>query len=245
MTLAPDERRSVKLNEETYRALIGLKADLEKAMGEEFSLSTATDYLVAAASVSKLVESLQSVLRSMSQRHDKLDSYFELRELGDQLKKRDLLEILKRNLSQESQELWELWQKKEKQTTPVGSDSFARVLQRSGFDIRVDMLRAVKDGAETPTQIMYKANVSWLTLQQHLSMLVDNGSLRWVEGGNRKKYELTPKAEKILDNYSRLLRHVSGSRFPQALRETKVLENQLADLVVQMPVEGKTTEGDT
>ena len=84
------------------------------------------------------------------------------------------------------------------------------LMRRSHFQLRMDMLRAVKERAEGPTQIMYKANMSWNTLQQHLKALITNGCLRWVEIGNRKKYELTSKGTGIMNSYVTLLDEVSG-----------------------------------
>ncbi len=98
------------------------------------------------------------------------------------------------------------------------------LMRRSQFEIRMDMLRAVKDGAEGPTQIMYKANLSWITLQQHLRTLVDNECLRWVENGNRKKYELTAKGTNIMHSYTSLLNEVGGHTEPELEHRTTVVK---------------------
>ena len=98
------------------------------------------------------------------------------------------------------------------------------LMRRSQFEIRMDMLRAVKDGAEGPTQIMYKANLSWITLQQHLKTLVDNECLRWVENGNRKKYELTTKGTNIMNSYINLLNEVGGHAEPEYERRTTLIK---------------------
>lgn len=102
----------------------------------------------------------------------------------------------------------------------------AGLMRRSQFEIRMDMLRAVKDGAEGPTQIMYKANLSWITLQQHLKTLVDNECLRWVENGNRKKYELTAKGTNIMHSYTSLLGEVGGHTEPPLERRTTVIKTR-------------------
>ena len=59
--------------------------------------------------------------------------------------------------------------------------------RRSHIEIRMDMLAAVREGAEKPTQIMYRANLSWVALQTHLTQLLERGLLRWAADGNRRR----------------------------------------------------------
>ena len=94
----------------------------------------------------------------------------------------------------------------------AGRKSLAR---RSQLEIRMDMLAAVKEGAEKPTQIMYKANLSWVALQTHLTQLLERGLLKWVADGNRKRYELTIKGANVMYSYVKILEEIGedGSGF--------------------------------
>lgn len=83
-------------------------------------------------------------------------------------------------------------------------------LRRSHLEIRMDILSCVKAGAEKPTQIMYKANLSWNALKEHLGVLEAGDLLTLVEYGSRKKYELTEKAMAILMAYRKMLQDISG-----------------------------------
>jgi predicted transcriptional regulator len=80
--------------------------------------------------------------------------------------------------------------------------------RRSQLEIWMDMLRAVKDGAEKPTQIMYKANLSWVALQTHLKLLLGNGLLEWANDGTRKRYVLTIKGTNVMSSYKKILEAV-------------------------------------
>ena len=73
--------------------------------------------------------------------------------------------------------------------------------RRSPLEIRMDILKVVRDGAEGPTQIMYRANLSWLLATQHLRELVGNGIL--TEHSVKKKviYKMTDKGISILRSY--------------------------------------------
>ena len=65
----------------------------------------------------------------------------------------------------------------------------------------MDILKVVRDGAQGPTQIMFKANLSWVLAKQHIAGLVGNGILS--EHNIKKKviYKLTDKGISILRSY--------------------------------------------
>ena len=87
----------------------------------------------------------------------------------------------------------------------TASDSRRVFSRRSQLEIRMDMLAAVKVGADRPTQIMYRANLSWIALQTHLKQLLERGLLRWTAEGSRKRYELTNKGANVMYSYIKIL----------------------------------------
>lgn len=88
---------------------------------------------------------------------------------------------------------------------PMSKKSVSR---RSQLEIRMDILRAIMEGAEGPTQIMYKANLSWILLCDHLSALGEQGFVGEKTVGNRKKYSLTGKGIEIVSAYLNLIREI-------------------------------------
>jgi predicted transcriptional regulator len=82
------------------------------------------------------------------------------------------------------------------------------VTRRSQLEIRMDILRAIMEGAEGPTQIMYKANLSWILLCDHLGALSEQGFVGEKTVGNRKKYSLTGKGIEIVGAYLNLIREI-------------------------------------
>ena len=82
------------------------------------------------------------------------------------------------------------------------------ISRRSQLEIRMDILRAIKEGAEGPTQIMYKANLSWILLCDHLDVLGGQGFVDEKTVGNRKKYSLTYKGIEIVGAYLNLIREI-------------------------------------
>jgi predicted transcriptional regulator len=73
--------------------------------------------------------------------------------------------------------------------------------RRSGLEVRMDILIVVRDGAEGPTQIMAKSNLSWNLLTHHMKELVDHGIVSEHNIGERLVYRLTEKGINILRSY--------------------------------------------
>jgi predicted transcriptional regulator len=87
-------------------------------------------------------------------------------------------------------------------------------VRRSQLEIRMDILRVVHEGASSPTQIMYKANLAWVALQENLAALTSAGFLAKNTSGNRRRYELTEKGLGVLNSFLRVLYSVE-SAIPQ------------------------------
>ena len=66
----------------------------------------------------------------------------------------------------------------------------------------MDMLAAVNDGAEGPTQIMYKANLSWVVVRQHLRELVECGMLVEQRVRSRVKFGISERGVAVLRSYA-------------------------------------------
>jgi predicted transcriptional regulator len=77
--------------------------------------------------------------------------------------------------------------------------------RRSELEIKMDVLQVVSQGIDRPTQIMYKANLSWLALQENLKALVARSFLQEENLGPRRRYELTQKGFEILRTFRTVL----------------------------------------
>jgi predicted transcriptional regulator len=77
--------------------------------------------------------------------------------------------------------------------------------RRSELEIKMDVLQVVSQGIDRPTQIMYKANLSWLALQENLKALVARSFLREESIGPRRRYELTQRGFEILRTFRTVL----------------------------------------
>ena len=64
-----------------------------------------------------------------------------------------------------------------------------------------DILRAIGAGAEKPTHIMYKANLSYPLLKQYLAELSFNNLIRINHFKAKKTYSLTDKGFDFINRY--------------------------------------------
>jgi predicted transcriptional regulator len=93
----------------------------------------------------------------------------------------------------------------EMESKAVGPVSEGR---RSLLQIKVDILRAVSAGYGKPTQIMYRANLSWNVLQAQLKSFIDSGMLEVEEYGSRRRYMITPKGVEMVDSYQKVVSEI-------------------------------------
>jgi predicted transcriptional regulator len=82
--------------------------------------------------------------------------------------------------------------------------------RRSLLQIRIDILRVVMQGYGKPTQIMYKANLSWTVLQAQLRSFLEGGMLRVEEYGSRRRYTATEKGADMVRSYQKVVDEVLG-----------------------------------
>ncbi|MBI4258844.1 MAG: transcriptional regulator [Thaumarchaeota archaeon] len=73
--------------------------------------------------------------------------------------------------------------------------------RRSKLEIFVDILDCVGKGIEGPTRIMYRANLSWIVLQNALDTLMANGFLVEKGESKRRAYHLTEKGLQVLNHF--------------------------------------------
>ncbi len=83
--------------------------------------------------------------------------------------------------------------------------------RRSELEIKMDVLQVVSQGIDRPTQIMYKANLSWMALQETLKSLLARSFIREESIGPRRRYELTQSGFEILSTFRRILETMGAS----------------------------------
>jgi predicted transcriptional regulator len=79
------------------------------------------------------------------------------------------------------------------------------IARRSTLETCLDILRAIKSGSSTSTTIMYNANVSWEAMQENLKVLTLAGLVTSFGNKNRRKYEITPKGERLVASYEEII----------------------------------------
>lgn len=80
--------------------------------------------------------------------------------------------------------------------------------RRSLLQIKVDILRVVAAGYGKPTQIMYRANLSWNVLQAQLKSFVESDMLEVEEYGSRRRYLITPKGVEMVSSYQKVVKEI-------------------------------------
>lgn len=72
------------------------------------------------------------------------------------------------------------------------------------MEIRMDILRAVSEGKQTPRHIACRANLCWTRLEKRLNILVKLGLLEGKEADGMTSFSLTPKGKDVLTYYAKI-----------------------------------------
>ena len=75
--------------------------------------------------------------------------------------------------------------------------------RRSRLEIHYDVLQAISRGIQKPTRIMYKANLSWIPLQEILKSLLTQGFIEEKRFKKSMRYEITTKGISVLNYYEK------------------------------------------
>jgi len=90
------------------------------------------------------------------------------------------------------------------------------------MEIHVDILTAVAEGRQKPTHIMYRANLTWARLNNHLQVLLGQKLLAEIEDNGSSTYSLTDAGKGVVEYY-RKIRLETGLRRKVVTSEASVL----------------------
>lgn len=83
----------------------------------------------------------------------------------------------------------------------TGSLDMRNMDRRSRLEIYFDLLKIIERGTVKPTRIMYKANLSWDTMQEIFGILLESGFIQEEIVANSKRYAVTDKGRSALSYY--------------------------------------------
>ncbi len=76
--------------------------------------------------------------------------------------------------------------------------------RRSQMEIYIDILKAISDGRQKPTHIMYRANLSWARLKKHLNFLMKQDLLTTSTADAGVIFNITVKGKEVLGYFRKL-----------------------------------------
>ncbi len=92
---------------------------------------------------------------------------------------------------------------------PYAVEAFSVQTRRTRLEILLGVLKAIKEGENKPTRIMYATNMSWTPTKKILTKLVDKGFIEVTEepsgGRSKRRYEINEKGMSVL-------RYFNGAR---------------------------------
>ena len=72
------------------------------------------------------------------------------------------------------------------------------MVRRSHLEIYFDILETISKGTTKPTRIMYRTNLSWVTLKELFDTLISGGFITETQEKNSQRYYITEKGKNAL-----------------------------------------------
>ena len=79
------------------------------------------------------------------------------------------------------------------------------MVRRSRLEIYFDILDVISRGTSKPTRIMYKTNLSWITLQDMFKILIEGSFIREEKEKSSLRYYITEKGRNALSYHLKSL----------------------------------------
>jgi predicted transcriptional regulator len=86
------------------------------------------------------------------------------------------------------------------------------VTRRSQFEIYIDILKAVSEGKQKPTHVMYRANLTWKRLGKHVDFLVAHGLLVEEKDGRTKILSITSSGKDVIWYHMKIERELQTKK---------------------------------
>lgn len=80
-----------------------------------------------------------------------------------------------------------------------GEGQNQQLTRRSRMETFGDILRVIGSGAVKPTHVMYKANLSWIVMQEYMKTLESQGLVVSTDEKNKRQYHLSQKGFDLLN----------------------------------------------
>ena len=84
--------------------------------------------------------------------------------------------------------------------------------RRSKLEIYFEIVDTIDRGIDKPTRIMYKTNLSWITLHQIFDVLINGGFISEENSKNSKRYYITDKGRRALSYHRRSIEGLVENR---------------------------------
>lgn len=109
------------------------------------------------------------------------------------------------------------------------SDSYFKAarIRRSDLELKIEILRAISNGANKQAHIIQKSNISWAMAQNFVRKLEKQGLIETRQLGGRKTFGITERGQRVLDSYLSMIKDLELD-IPMQIEQTSNLTKHSA-----------------
>jgi predicted transcriptional regulator len=81
-------------------------------------------------------------------------------------------------------------------------------MRRSELELKIEILRAISEGASKQAHVIQKSNISWAMAQNFIRKLERQGLIETLQTKGRKIFVITERGRRVLDSYTTMMKEL-------------------------------------
>lgn len=83
-----------------------------------------------------------------------------------------------------------------------------KVYRRSRLELYLDVLRAIYNGRQAPSRVVYAANLSYDRVMNCIEFLLEQGLVHRIDGIKKKRYQATEQGRNVIKYFTEIEKHL-------------------------------------
>lgn len=92
-----------------------------------------------------------------------------------------------------------------------------KTYRRSRLELNLDVLKAIYNGRQAPSRVVYAANLSYDRVMNCIEFLVEQNLVQRIEGITKKRYTITDRGKNVVNYFSEIEKLMGQTKHSEKL----------------------------
>jgi predicted transcriptional regulator len=95
-----------------------------------------------------------------------------------------------------------------------------KTYRRSRLELNLDVLKAIYNGRQAPSRVVYAANLSYDRVMNCIEFLVEQHLVQRIAGISKKRYTITDRGKNVVNYFSEVEKLMGRTKRPEKVPAT-------------------------